>query len=199
MTRALIAAVLLTPALAAAQPLPLRPPADHSPARRPPPAVASPCSDAEHRQFDFWVGRWDVSATGQTKVIAHSQVTSAYGGCAVLEHWMPIGQPADGGSISSYVPAEHAWRQTWVDSSGARAEFKGRWEGAAMVITGPWPLPDGRPRRVRMTYTPAADGSVRQAGEASFDEGRTWAPTFDFIYRPSAPARARPLQPVPRF
>ena len=196
MTRALIAAaLLLAPALAWAQPL--RPPADHSPARRPP-TPSRACADAEHRQFDFWVGRWDVSPTGARKVVAHSLIEALYGGCGIRENWMPIGQDAGGGSLSSYVPAEHAWRQTWVDSSGSRAEFKGGWTGAAMVITGPWPLPDGRPRLVRMTYTPNPDGSVRQAGEASFDAGRSWAPTFDFTYRRAA-AALTPTPARPRF
>jgi hypothetical protein len=105
---------------------------------------------------------------------------------------MPIGQ-VGGGSLSSYVKAEHAWRQTWVDSSGSRAEFKGGWNGQAMVLTGPWPMPDGRARLVRMTYTPGADGSVRQAGEQSFDDGRTWRPSFDFTYR-RPPASRPPLR-----
>ncbi|HEV2532380.1 hypothetical protein [Phenylobacterium sp.] len=184
------AALIALPAVVSAQSLPLPPPANHAPYRPSPP---SPCVDAAHRQFSFWVGSWNVTATGATKVIAHSQITSAYAGCAILEHWAPIGQKADGGSISSYVPAEHAWRQTWVDSSGARAEFKGGWDGQAMVLTGPWPLPDGRARIVRMTYTPGADGSVRQAGEASFDDGRTWTPSFDFTYRPTPGVRPQPF------
>ena len=33
------------------------------PAQTPPPAAprAPPCADAPHRQFDFWVGSWDVT------------------------------------------------------------------------------------------------------------------------------------------
>jgi hypothetical protein len=37
----------------------------------------------------------------------------------------------------------------------------------------------------RMTYTKLADGSVEQAGTSSDDGGKTWQPSFDFIYRPS--------------
>ena len=29
-----------------------------------------------------------------------------------------------------------------------------------------------------------ADGSVRQFGEQSTDEGKTWTPSFDLTYRP---------------
>jgi hypothetical protein len=187
MNRALLAiCIASSPALALAQ-LPLPPRADHEPDRAAP--RAGPCVDPEYRQFDFWVGRWAVSPTGSAKVVAQSLIERLYDGCAIRENWMPVGQ-AGGGSLSSYVRPEHAWRQAWVDSSGARAEFKGGWNGQAMVLTGPWPLPNGRARLVRMTYTQGADGSVRQAGEASLDDGRTWKPTFDFTYRPVA--RRRP-------
>ena len=36
-------------------------PAPAAPATPPPPA----CESAEHRQFDFWVGRWDVYPSGR--------------------------------------------------------------------------------------------------------------------------------------
>jgi hypothetical protein len=183
-------ALIALPALASAQILPPR--ADHQPDRKPltPAPRSGPCADPEYHQFDFWVGRWQVVPTGASKQVAASVIEKLYDGCAIRENWIPIGQ-AGGGSLSSYVKAEHAWRQTWVDSSGSRAEFKGGWNGQAMVLTGPWPLPDGRARLVRMTYTPGPDGSVRQAGEASFDDGRSWRPTFDFTYR-RAPAVIRP-------
>jgi hypothetical protein len=38
-----------------------------------------------------------------------------------------------------------------------------------------------------MTYSAQPDGSVRQLGESSDDAGRSWQPSFDFIYR-KAPA-----------
>ncbi|HEX3699726.1 MAG TPA: hypothetical protein VHV27_03540 [Phenylobacterium sp.] len=173
-----LAALLLAPSLACAQPAPATP--------------APPCADPEHGQFDFWVGSWVVRPTGADKVVAHSLIEKLYGGCAIRENWMPAVSPG-GGSLSSYVPGQRTWKQAWVDSSGARAEFSGGWNGKAMVLTGPWPLPDGRPQLVRMTYTPGPDGSVRQAGEASLDGGRTWTPSFDFTYRPAAtPAQSRP-------
>jgi hypothetical protein len=152
-----------------------------------PPAAAAaqappPCSAPEHRQFDFWVGRWRVSETGKDAVVAESLIENLYGGCAIRENWMPKGKAA-GGSLNSYRPDKRVWRQVWVDRDGEWVEFQGRWTGKAMVLTGEWP--DGKPRRVRMTYTKAADGSVRQLGEESRDGGRTWGPAFDFTYRPA--------------
>jgi hypothetical protein len=142
------------------------------------------CDDAQHRQFDFWVGRWSVSPTGKDDVVAESLIEKLYAGCGIRENWMPKNHQ-DGGSLNAYVPTERAWRQTWIDSDGGRADFTGTWNGKAMVLVGTWPAPDGRMRIVRMTYTPNADGSVRQFGEASIDNGSTWTPDFDFTYRKS--------------
>lgn len=163
------ASLLAAPGLAAAQAAP-----------KPPPAKA--CADPEHGQFDFWVGRWVVSPTGKDRIVAESLIEKVYG-CGIRENWMPKTANGDGGSLSIYVPREKGWRQTWIDASGAYVNFKGGWDGAAMVLTGDWPGPDGKSNLVRMTYTKATDGSVRQVGVASKDEGRTWAPSFDFTYR----------------
>ena len=148
----------------------------------------SPCASAEHRQFDFWVGQWNVYPTGNDKLIAHSLIESVYGGCGVRENWMPL-SGADGGSLNIYVPRENAWRQTWIDSNGARVEFKGSWTGGAMVLEGLWNnvLGPGQDALVRMTYTLVGDGAVRQFGEMSQDDGETWTAGFDFTYRPAKP------------
>lgn len=152
-------------------------------------AAPSACAAPEFRQFDFWVGRWDVYPTGQEKLVAHSLIERLYDGCAIRENWMPL-KGGGGGSLSNYVAREKGWRQTWLDSSGARVEFTGGWNGVAMVITGDWPgaVTPGQDALVRMTYTHNPDGSVRQFGEASTDGGKTWTPNFDFTYRPSRTA-----------
>ncbi|HEX5182880.1 MAG TPA: hypothetical protein VFW19_06975 [Allosphingosinicella sp.] len=150
----------------------------------PPP---SPCATPDHRAFDFWVGNWDVYRTGDTKLIAHSRIERLYAGCAIRENWMPLGGTG-GGSLSAWVPEENAWRQTWVDSAGARVDFKGGIAGQAMVLTGFWKdvLGPGRSALVRMTYTREAAGAVRQKGDTSVDDGRSWQAAFDFLYRPAA-------------
>lgn len=158
-------------------------------AQSPTPPAPPACATPTHRALDFWVGRWDVYPTGTDKVIAHSLIERLYGGCAIRENWMPIGKEG-GGSLSSYDPKAGAWRQTWVDSSGATVEFRGGAQGSAMVLTGPWSdvLGPGKSALIRMTYTPEAGGAVRQKGEASSDQGKTWQQNFDFTYRPAAGA-----------
>ena len=139
---------------------------------------AAPCAAPEYHQLDFWVGKWDVFSTGKDKLVAHSLIESVCG-CGIRENWMPLNnQP--GGSLSVYVPGDKHWEQFWIDSGGTRAFFTGGWNGKAMVITGKWAGPT-----VRMTYSKNADGSVRQFGEQSTDDGKNWSPAFDFTYRRS--------------
>ena len=148
-----------------------------------PPSAAAACAAPEHRQFDFWVGRWDVYPTGKNQLVAHSLIESLYGGCGIRENWMPLGKPG-GGSLNIYLPQEKHWEQFWIDSGGSRAVFVGGWDGKAMVIQGKWAGP-----LVKISYSKNADGSVRQFGEQSTDDGKTWASSFDLTYRPAAGAR----------
>lgn len=145
----------------------------------PPPA----CTGPEHRQFDFWVGEWNVTQTGSEKLVASSLIEKLYGGCAVRENWMPLKGSA-GGSLNNYH--EGKWRQTWVDSSNSRVEFMGGLVDGKMVLTGFWKGVNGpgKDALIRMTYSRNADGSVRQHGEQSTDDGKNWSTNFDFTYHP---------------
>ena len=174
---ATIAVFLAEPALAQS----IAPPAPRPPA----------CETAQHRQFDFWVGRWDVYPTGSDQLVAHSLIERLYGGCAIRENWMPL-QGTGGGSLNSWRPAEGRWRQLWADSANSWTEYVGGLDGEAMVLTATGTMPDGSPALLRMTYTRGADGSVRQLGTRSTDGGRTWQPNYDFTYRPARERRNPP-------
>ena len=150
------------------------------------PKTPPACTSLQHRQFDFWVGRWDVYPTGGDKLVAHSLIESLYGGCAVRENWMPL-SGAGGGSLNSYDPGDGKWHELWVESANARVSFDGGLEEGKMILTGFWkgvngPGQDGL---VRMTYSRLEEGAVRQFGEISSDQGNTWKPLFDFTYKPS--------------
>jgi hypothetical protein len=140
------------------------------------PAQAKPCDGPEFRQFDFWVGRWQVTPTGRDQVVAESLIEKLYDGCAIRENWMPKNS-AGGGSLNGYRPETKTWRQVWLDKDGLWTEYEGRWTGQAMVMQ------TKGPELSRMTFTPNPDGSVRQLGEDSKDGGKTWKPSFDFTYR----------------
>lgn len=149
----------------------------------------APCDDALHHQFDFWVGKWDVRPNGKDQIVAHSLIEKLYSGCAIRENWMPLGNPGGGGgSLSSYDTGTRGWRQAWVDSSGTRVDFSGGYANDAMVLTGLWRgiIGPGKDGLVRMTYSRQPGGKVRQLGEVSTDDGKSWSISFDFIYSPAA-------------
>jgi hypothetical protein len=175
---ALSVACLAAPLAAQAPSTPTPPPAPPAPPR---PACTAP----EFRQFDFWVGRWDVYPTGTQQLVAHSLIENLYAGCAIRENWMPLpgGQDGDGGSLNVYRPAEHRWRQTWTDSGNSLVDFYGGIEDGKMVLTGTRPGVNGAEFLVRIEYSRNPDGSVRQVGTRSADHGQTWQPRYDFTYR----------------
>lgn len=70
----------------------------HAGSASPDEAPPSDCETAEHRQFDFWLGHWDVHnrqanpGTPENETLydtgkATAHIHSALGGCAVVEHW----------------------------------------------------------------------------------------------------------------
>ncbi|MBO9669464.1 MAG: hypothetical protein J7485_02990 [Sphingobium sp.] len=178
---ALIAPALACGASVSAQTTPSQPaPSPAAPPR--PPA----CTDAAHRQFDFWLGGWDVYPAGSDKPVARSVIESVYGGCGVRENWLPL-NGAGGGSLNNYDTPSGKWHQSWIDSSGTRVEFEGGLVDGKMVLTGTHKSgPNaGKGLLVRMTFTPLPSGWVRQFGEQSSDNGATWQAQYDFTYKPA--------------
>ncbi len=153
------------------------------PSPRPP-----PCAAPEHRQFDFWLGEWDVFGP-QDKVVGHSRIESILNGCVIAEHWTSGGNPpgaGDGKSFNAYNAQTRQWEQFWVDAQGGRLILAGGLRNGAMVLEGTQPLADtktGKHQRERITWTPLPDGSVRQLWESSVDDGGSWTVAFDGNYR----------------
>ena len=150
-------------------------------------ANASPlpvdCNDADHRALDFWVGDWDVTPSGSKTVLAKSRIEKI-AGCAIGETYHqtvgPGGAVLDyhGRSISAYVPADREWRQFYIDNSGRAATLTGKWTKGTVTLS--QRLPAGLSR---MTVSANADGTVRQHGEFSADDGKSWSTSYDFTYR----------------
>jgi hypothetical protein len=151
----------------------------------PPPNAPPPvdCTDANHTALDFWIGDWAVSPAGSNTVIATSKIEKI-ADCAISENYVQTVGPGNakmdyrGRSISAYVPADKQWRQFYVDNSGRAATLTGPGTKGSVVLSQTVPI-----GLTRMTISANPDGSVRQHGELSKDDGKTWTTSFDFIYR----------------
>lgn len=141
--------------------------------------AADPCGASEHRQFDFWLGEWNVH-TPSGKLAGVNRITSEYGGCVLHERYS-TGRGYSGESLNVYDAGRKLWHQTWVDSSGTLLLLEGGLRGRSMVLEGQTTGADGQVTKHRITWTPNADGSVRQHWESTDGKGQ-WTTAFDGTY-----------------
>lgn len=139
----------------------------------------SSCADAHHRQFDFWIGEWNVKAGGQQ--VGSSSIQQVSGGCGLLENWRGSGG-GEGKSLNYYNPATGKWHQLWVGSGGSLLELSGEYRDGAMRLAGEKRRPDGVRVLTRLTFFNLTTDRVRQLWEQSTDEGKTWSVMFDGEY-----------------
>jgi len=144
-----------------------------------PASSAAPCNSAEHRQFDFWAGDWDVSQNGQPA--GHNHIEIMLGGCALAEHWTSAQGGFAGSSLNGWDASRQRWHQTWVDNAGTVLHLDGGMVGGSMVLSGQRPDASGVTLEDRITWTHNADGSVRQHWETKSADG-SWATAFDGLY-----------------
>lgn len=144
----------------------------------PPPAAPPPaCSAAEHRQFDFWVGDWQVAHPDTGAVQGRNTITRGAGGCVLHEHWRGA-SGYEGHSLNAWDRQRGQWTQFWVGADGVILRLAGGLREGAMVLEGELPRAGGGVQRQRITWTPAADGSVTQHWQVSDDDGASWSTSF---------------------
>ena len=144
------------------------------------PEKAQPCTSGPHRQFDFWIGSWNVTEKG--KVAGINRIESILGGCALYENWLGA-SGFRGNSINFYDAPRGVWHQTWIDHTGSALTLEGRFEDGVMRLEGQRPgAKAGEIQLHRIIWTPLPDGRIRQLWETSTDGGKTWTQAFDGLY-----------------
>ena len=153
-------------------------------------AAERPCSGTEHRQFDFWAGDWDTFEVDDSRtVVARDRVEVILDGCALRE----VYEGADGlvgESYSIYDTARKLWSHTWVTNRGQLVVLEGGMQGGRMVLTGS-ELTSGGAKHLRVAWA-QGEGGVRETAEISTDQGRTWKPLFDIVFRRRGPSSVPP-------
>lgn len=152
-------------------------------------AEASICATCngqpEYRQFDFWVGEWDVRpfATPNAVPIARSIIERTNGNCTIVENYYTKGSYT-GKSFNIYDASAKKWRQFWNDNFGQVIQFEGEYDAEEKALKYRSESSNRQGQKVlgKMTFYNLAPDKVRQLWESSTDDGKTWTSSFDGLY-----------------
>lgn len=129
------------------------------------------------RDFDFWLGRWEVR--WRDGKYGTNVVSKIFDGKVIVEQF--DGRPGialRGLSVSVHDAREEVWRQTWVDNDGNYLPFVGGMHDGVMELRGERP---GR-ELVRMQWRDVERDSLRWLWERSVDGGTTWETLWKVHY-----------------
>jgi hypothetical protein len=146
------------------------------------PASRFPCEEQEQfREFDFWIGTWDVH-TADGRLAGRNVIESAHRGCVLIENWSGAGG-STGTSMNYFDAAADGWVQVWTDAGGSQITIRGGLTDAGMLLEGLIHYASsGITAPFRGLWTAQPDGRVRQFFEQSNDGGETWEPWFEGYY-----------------
>lgn len=141
-----------------------------------------PCeADDGFREFDFWVGEWDVRGADGT-LQGENSITVEQAGCVLIENWRGV-QGSTGTSINYLDKKSNEWVQIWHAASGYLIDIRGGLTDDGMLLSGTIHyIASGQTAPFRGLWTPLPDGRVRQYFEQSGDDGETWQPWFEGFY-----------------
>ena len=139
---------------------------------------ARSASEPERREFDFWLGGWDL--TWEPDGRGTNTITSILRDRVILEQFDGSPSiPLRGMSVSAFDPGSGRWKQTWVDSDGGYLDFVGGMAGDRMILER-----TAKPGVLqRMAWFDIEPESLRWNWERSTDDGATWKVVWAITYR----------------
>ncbi|MCO6510054.1 MAG: hypothetical protein J5I65_04605 [Aridibacter famidurans] len=137
------------------------------------------------RQFDFWIGEWDVNLrvqqpdkTWKDQHKATARIYSILGGKAILELWSEGKDGINGYSLRYYNPQKKKW-DLWLNWAGKNRSGTNGLEGEFRHGRGEFfaerKQEDGSTRISRYTFSDITENSLRWDDGYSTDGGKTWA------------------------
>jgi hypothetical protein len=140
-----------------------------------------PCCTPEHRQFDFWLGEWEVFDTTGT-LVGKNTLLVRQDSCLIQENW--TGESGGTGtSYNYYDQVNGTWNQLWIDNSGSALKLKGTFFDNKMVLESEDVQGPASVYRNRITWEAMPDGSVIQTWDAINECGKLQRRLFKGIYR----------------
>ena len=150
-----------------------------------------PCNRPEQKQFDFWVGDWDLTSPGSKPgdVVHNSNtIKRILGNCIVQENFVGSDDPQQapqllGISVSVFDTISGKWKQTWVDNQGSYLDFTGEFKDNQMVLSREAIRPDGTKVMQRMVWKNITPSEFDWSWERSKDKGQTWEVLWPIHYK----------------
>ncbi len=143
-----------------------------------------PCDLPEGKQFDFWLGEWEVSwkgADGAVKM-GTNKIHKVLDSCIVEENFE--GGPLKGRSYSVYNPKTKLWQQTWIDNQGGYLVFTGAFKDGKMELRTPVQKnATGQKVISRMVFKNIEKDSLNWDWQQSSDGGITWKDLWLISYK----------------
>lgn len=135
-------------------------------------AEEKPCvNSVEARQFDFWVGEWDLTWGEEGR--GTNSITKIYDGCVIQENFDGGAMDFKGMSISTYDTEVKKWKQTWVDSAAGYIDLAGEFENGEMQLFHQR-IVEGKRVDYRMRFFNIVKHTLDWSWERSNDQGQTW-------------------------
>ena len=142
--------------------------------------VTAACAAPEFRQFDFWVGEWDLTWGDSGR--GENIVTIELDSCVIVENFTTLGVPLFvGRSVSTYSVPKARWHQTWVDNSGGYLDFAGGVVGDSMIMSRTAVRGDSVFHQ-RMVWYNITPNSLDWNWERSMDDGSSWETLWNIHY-----------------
>jgi hypothetical protein len=152
-----------------------------------PPAHPRPCSEPQQKQFDFWIGEWELTWPGNNPgETGHgtNTIQRVMDGCVVQENFSG-GEfmHLRGTSVSIFDATDGRWKQTWVDNEGGYLDFVGEFKEGQMILARNAMRPDGTKVIQRMVFKNISPKELDWSWEASSDGGKTWRVNWPIHYK----------------
>jgi hypothetical protein len=147
---------------------------------------ANPCLSPQQKQFDFWVGEWDLTWPGEKPgEVEHgsNSIQRILDGCVVQENFSGLAtNHLRGTSLSIFDAHAGLWKQTWVDNEGGYLDFAGEFKDGQMILQRE-AIRDGKKFLQRMVWKNITADSFDWSWDASQDGGKTWQVNWPIHYK----------------
>ena len=152
-----------------------------------PVSASNPCTAAQQKQLDFWVGEWELTWPGEKAgETGHgtNSITRILDGCVVQETFSGgDSMHLRGSSVSIFDSTAGKWKQTWVDNEGGYLDFVGELKDGQMMLQREAVRNDGTKVLQRMVFKNIGPNELDWSWEASRDGGKTWQVQWPIHYK----------------